>query len=308
MELQDKNEQHMHAPPKPSTNSHSPNLFQWECIHNCSCLPQVVSNGTSVIMHQSYKTSDPLHWHHGWGAQRQTFLDLHPSWTFIFWDDTQNLLLAKCTGYADVFEGRSGIQQADLSRLLYLHQYGGFYADLDYIALRCHDELFDLTLNETTDIRSQQLLLQGRYGQVVGLEWGYARKSKHPLWAHCLDIARGHVGSEKRQGCPIWYTGPHFLNRCIKSYFRKKGQELQHMVSYGPQNDLMILEPSLIAPVSGADFESDCGKWRNDTIRMEDESIWIKDWPQSSCVRHLNKIGAFAVTFYSHSWGEGLKC
>jgi hypothetical protein len=309
LELQTINEQLAHGPPQSSAeNSPSPNFFEWKCIDSCSCLPQAVYNGTSsVIMHQSYKTSDPLHWHHGWRAQRQTYIDLHPSWTFIFWNDTQNLLLANCTGYADVFEKRSGIQQADLARLLYLYQYGGFYADLDYIALRNHDALFQLTVNETVDIRSQQLLLQGRYDQVVGLEWGYARQSKHPLWAYCLDIAHGQIGWKKRQGCPIYYTGPNMLNRCIKQYFQKKDQDLKQMVSYG-QNDLMILEPSFIAPVSGTDFTSDCGQWRNESILTEDDSIWVKDWPKSSCMRNLTKTGAFAVTLYSHSWGQGLKC
>lgn len=76
------------------------------------------------------------------------------------------------------------------------------------------------------------------------------------------------------------------------------------MVSYG-QNDLMILEPNLIAPVRGDDVTSERGKWRNH--KSQNETLWT-EWPQSSCVQHLNNIGAFAVTLYSHSWGEGLKC
>ena len=73
------------------------------------------------------------------------------------------------------------------------------------------------------------------------------------------------------------------------------------MVSYG-KNDLMILEPDLIAPVRGDDFTSECGKWRNITVGEETkdegnhESAWTEVWPKSSCMQYLNHIGAYAVT------------
>jgi len=289
----------------------SANMFEWKCWDKCSCLPaaQLITEGKVnstnakvTIMHQSYKSSDPHTWHWGWKSQRQTWIDLHPDWLFIFWDDEQNALLAKCTGYDDVLEGRSGIQSADLSRLLYLNEYGGLYTDMDYIALQNHEHVFNLDKNQ---VNLQQILLQGRQDQVIGFEWGYARNQQHPLWAFCLNIARRQKGPSKRKGCPIWYTGPKFLNRCVKKYFKQQNKELEHMVSYG-QNDLMILEPNLIAPVRGDDFTSECGKWRNH--EGQNESKWTTEWPESSCIQYLNGIGAFAVTLYSHSWGEGLKC
>jgi len=277
------------------------NMFEWTCWNECSCLPPAQENSTDtkVTMHQSYKSPDPQTWQWGWKYQRQTWIDLHPDWRFIFWNDEQNRLLAKCTGYEDVLEGRSGIQSADLSRLLYLKEYGGLYADMDYISLRNHEHLFNLDRNQ---VNLQQILLQGREDQVIGFEWGYARNQQHPLWAFCLNMARGQKGDAKRKGCPIWYTGPKFLNRCVKKYFKKQGKELEQMVSYG-QNDIIILEPNLIAPVRGDDFTSECGQWRNHT----QEKVWT-EWPKSSCMQYLNDIAAFAVTLYSHSWGEGLKC
>jgi hypothetical protein len=300
------------APPQLSSfvvkKEKKPGMFEWKCQDKCSCLPpitpQINADNDFVLMHQSYKSSDPQTWHWGWKSQRQTWVDLHPTWHFIFWNDEQNLLLANCTGYADVLDGRSGIQQADLSRLLYLNQYGGFYADMDYIALRDHRRLFKL---DHKHVNVQQILLQGREDQVVGFEWGYARKRQHPLWAFCLNIARGQKGSAKRKGCPIWFTGPKFLNRCIKKYFKQQNKDLQHMVSYG-KDDLMILEPTLIAPVRGDDFTSECGKWRNITLKDTIEGTWTEAWPKSSCLQNLNGIGAYAVTLYSHSWGDGLKC
>lgn len=191
-----------------------------------------------------------------------------------------------------------------------MHHYGGLYVDMDYVALRDHHHLFSL---DQKQINLQQILLQGRKDQVIGFEWGFARNSGHPLWAFCLNMARGQKGRQKRQGCPIWFTGPKFLNRCVKKYFKQRNQELSHMISYG-KNELMILDPELIAPIRGDDFQSDCGKWRNITAAEEkkdkggNESIWVEMWPKSSCVQYLNEIGSYAVTLYSHSWGDGLKC
>jgi len=295
-------------------------IFEWKCWDKCSCLPSVETERNDdnnnkkniFVMHQSYKSSEPQTWQWGWISQRQSWIDLHPKWRFIFWNDEQNALLANCTGYFDVLENRSGIQQADLSRLLYLHHYGGLYTDMDYIALRDHTNLFNL---DQKQINLQQILLQGREDQVVGFEWGYARKRHHPIWKFCLNIARQQKGPTKRKGCPIWFTGPKFLNRCVKKYFKQQNKELEHMVSYG-KNDLMILEPNLIAPVRGDDFTSACGKWRNITVGSDknssrqdkNERAWTEVWPKSPCMQYLNGIGAYAVTLYSHSWGEGLKC
>lgn len=310
---------------------HDVQIFKWACWDKCSCLPPVMQNendenfkpyenstnrstdsSPTIIMHQSYKTSDPQTWHWGWKSQRRTWMDLHPHWYFIFWNDEQNELLAHCTGFGDVLEGRSGIQKADLSRLLYMHRYGGFYSDMDYIALQNHHTLLE---SEQNQIKHQQILLQGREEQVVGFEWGYARRPGHPLWDFCLGIARGQQDWKKLR-CPISYTGPLFLKRCLKKYFKLRTNEtnieLEHMISYGDQNDLMILEPNLISPLRGDDFTSECGKWRNLTEEEKrndrNEIAWTKVWPKSPCKEKLIGNGTYAVTLYSHSWGVGLKC
>jgi hypothetical protein len=275
-------------------------VFEWDCWDKCSCLPPLINDNVTITMHQSYKTPDEQTWHRGWKYQRQTWLDLHPHWFFIFWTDEQNELLANCIGFEQqLLQGRTGIQKADLSRLMYLYKYGGFYADMDYIAIKNHQQLFDDNANQT-------ILLQGRQEQVVGLEWGFARSPEHPFWTFCLDIANQQKPNA-RTGCPIFFTGPKFLGRCIKRYF-KPGKDLEHMVSYG-DTDLMILEPKLIAPIGAFDFTSECGKWRNISHLDENDDVsWGEMWPQSSCKQNLIKNGTFAVTIYSHSWGEGLKC
>jgi hypothetical protein len=287
-------------------------LFKWECWDECSCLPPVVDHSTTTI-HQSYRTSDPQSWKEGWENYQQTWLKFHrESWRFIFWTDSQNALLATCSGYPHLLSGRSGIQMADLSRLLYLHTYGGLYIDMDYIALRNQRELLQrMTSILSFEVIHNIVLLQGRQDQVVGLEWGFASAPHHPIWRFCLDIASRQKSSAK-QSCPIFYTGPKFLERCIRQYYHIQGtQLLQHMVPYNDdvnQSMMMILEPRLIAPIAGDDFISECGRWRNISNTTHQRKLWTEEWEQSACHEQLMQNGTWAVTMYSHSWGKGLKC
>jgi hypothetical protein len=100
-------------------------LFEWKCSDKCSCLPS--ERDDVVYMHQSSKTDNQTLWHGGWSTFRQSWLDHHMNdgWVFVFWLDKHNDLLAKCMGYYEkLFQGRSSIQRADLSRLLYMYKYG----------------------------------------------------------------------------------------------------------------------------------------------------------------------------------------
>jgi hypothetical protein len=145
----------------------SPIHFQWKCADQCSCLPPVRDD--VIYMHQSYNVKNQTYWPKSWVAFRQSWLDHHANegWVFVFWLDKHNDLLARCTGYETLFQGRSFIQKADLSRLLYLHKYGGLYADMDYLALKSQAAL----LNEHPLLKDMQILLQGRVDQVVGIEY-----------------------------------------------------------------------------------------------------------------------------------------
>jgi mannosyltransferase OCH1-like enzyme len=262
--------------------------FEWRCSDKCSCLPPVADDSgtpTTLYMHQSYKTTNQTRWPKGWTLFRRTWLEHHPSWTFVFWLDEHNDLLARCLGYAQMFEGRDVVEKADLSRLLYLDHYGGFYADMDYLALNSQVPLLDRLRSQ-----NQTVLLQGREGQVVGLEWGYASRPGHPLWKFCLQNSVGAAG-----GGAFSSTGPMMLERCMKR--RYEVPSLEHMKSY--EGSVTILDPKLIAPINAVDFKSTCGIWRSTYNEIE---RWANDWEGSECRKQLLEQGSFAVTFYTQSY------
>lgn len=237
-------------------------------------------------MHQSYKTDNQTRWPRGWKLFHETWHDLHKDWYFVFWLNEHNELLAKCSGFEELFQARSDLQKADLARLLYLHRYGGLYADMDYLALRSQVPL----LTKHPLLKQGQVLLQGRFQQVVGLEWGFARQPGHPFWTFCLSHK---IAKFKEDKDAIFSTGPHMLRRCLKGYSKKK--ELEHMVAY--QDNIMIVEPNLLAPIDAFDFNSTCGIWRT-----RSQHLWLNQWETSACREQLLERGCYAVTFYTQSW------
>lgn len=263
--------------------------FEWNCTDDCSCLPPERDDNV-MYMHQSYKTTNTTEWPAGWSVFRESWLERHTAWVFIFWLDEHNELLAQCMGYSEMYSGRSFIQKADLARHMYLQKFGGFYCDMDYLALQNQEPLIR-SLN-------QDVLLQGRTHQVVGFEWGYAREPNHPIFQHCLSMVSKK--SDMKDKCAIFVTGPKLLTRCLRSFYKLKQKGLEHMKSY---DGLMIVKPELIAPIVADDLESECGQWRNSS-----QSHWERQWSKSACRQQLLHQGSYAVTVYSHSWGDGFKC
>jgi hypothetical protein len=113
------------SPKNPVTNLfETPGLaakqFEWKCSDECSCLPPPVRNDTTTTtyMHQSYKTANQTLWPQGWTLFRNSWLELHKEadWTFVFWLDQHNDLLAQCTGFGPLFQGRGPLQKASVIR------------------------------------------------------------------------------------------------------------------------------------------------------------------------------------------------
>jgi hypothetical protein len=84
------------------------------------------------IIHQTWKNENlPSQWREyfdGWYYK-------HPDFVHILWDDDDNLHLVE-QHYPEFLDAYNWlplmIQKTDFVRLMYLHKYGGIYADLDY--------------------------------------------------------------------------------------------------------------------------------------------------------------------------------
>jgi hypothetical protein len=87
-----------------------------------------------LLIHQTYADADPRL------LAPNTWTRTHPRALHVRWTDADNRALVR-DAYPELLglydDGlRLTVQRTDLARLLYLHRYGGLYADADYEALR----------------------------------------------------------------------------------------------------------------------------------------------------------------------------
>ncbi|KAK9841295.1 hypothetical protein WJX74_003340 [Apatococcus lobatus] len=101
--------------------------------------------GVSKIIHQSWKSAELPEKFAAWS---RSWRSNHPDWAFVLWtDETNRKLIAEHFPHLlPVFDGfPEAIMRADTARILYMKQFGGCYADLDFESLKPLDSLLEGT-------------------------------------------------------------------------------------------------------------------------------------------------------------------
>jgi mannosyltransferase OCH1-like enzyme len=131
------------SPPIPSPDTLQ-TKFSWEnIISEESLLNSETVKDSSIpkIIHQTWKTTEIPEKFRIW---RESWVKTHSDWTMILWTDADNQLLIE-KYYPEVLHLYKSfyleIERVDFSRLLYLHRYGGIYADLDTYAIKYYQFL-----------------------------------------------------------------------------------------------------------------------------------------------------------------------
>ncbi|KAK9861871.1 hypothetical protein WJX84_009111 [Apatococcus fuscideae] len=99
--------------------------------------------GVSKIIHQSWKSAELPEKFAAWS---RSWRSNHPDWAFVLWtDETNRKLIAEHFPHLlPVFDGfPEAIMRADTARILYMKQFGGCYADLDFESLKPLDSLLE---------------------------------------------------------------------------------------------------------------------------------------------------------------------
>ena len=127
-------------------------------------------------------------------------------WLHRLWHtaDTRHLWLAHCPSLLDVYDAYNAtVQRADASRLLYMHVFGGVYADLDVAPCDALGRSFD-SVNRSTP---QLLLLKEPRNQVTN--FFVASAAGHPFWHFALNRLRASSWLHN----PVVSTGPQWLHK-----------------------------------------------------------------------------------------------
>ena len=137
------------------------------------------------IIHQTWKNETipkrELHNYNSWPKY-------HPDAHIVLWTDEDNLKLVE-KFYPDYLETykmlKLPIQQVDMVRLMYLHRYGGIYADLDYEAKQNIIAQFPRPIADVMIVESPVLL-----NEVMQNSLMVATTLRHPFWKACIDSIR----------------------------------------------------------------------------------------------------------------------
>lgn len=147
-----------------------------------------------------------------------------PGWRHRLWTDEENRALwaQHFPELLDVYDGYTRpVQRADATRLLYMHLFGGVYADLDVAP--CHGlQAAVLPPAMVASQRPQLLLLRepSKSKQLKDESRRYltnfwlASAPGHPFWRHAIGQLRGRGQHHDVMSA----TGPYFLNAAWNSY------------------------------------------------------------------------------------------
>ena len=154
---------------------------------------------------------------------------IQPDWAYHFHTDEDNLNLVK-TDYPwmeDAFKTMTHIQRADVARLLYMHRWGGVYADLDVEALQPLRPLLRFIRQRTgasavlgQEPAAHALLLERRPRMACNAL--LASEAGHPFWLWIVRrIMRMHASEANDD--PVDTTGPRMLETALRDWDREIG-------------------------------------------------------------------------------------
>lgn len=174
------------------------------------------------ILHQTWKSTEVP-------EKFQAFIvswrQRHPHWRYEFWDDhrCRELIAERFPKYLHEYDLMSGIKRADVARVVFLHEFGGVYADIDVEAVQPLDSLLEAA--ETA--RAGVLLGEENYIHAVLLEqrstWlvsnaVMASTAGHPFW---LEVLREIFRNLWCGDDPVQCTGPRLIDRLSWKHLRE---------------------------------------------------------------------------------------
>ena len=165
------------------------------------------------IIHQSWKTRNLEPFQKQW---QQTWIDNHPTWTYMFWTDKDNrdLIADKFPWFLSIYDKfPSHIERADCARYFYMLQYGGCYFDLDFESLKPLEPLLvdiQVALGYMTQDKSHTLSIPNAFAASV---------PGHTFWLYVIKhVLRNYESGEVDKADIFRVTGPQMLKEAVEDY------------------------------------------------------------------------------------------
>lgn len=279
------------------------------------------------LLHQSWKNTTLPDKFKAWS---QSCRAMNPDWEYVLWTDDDNKAMIKqfAPWFLKTYNGLpASIERADASRNLYMHIFGGVYADLDTECLRPYNSLLASQNVSTvpyppsassgkdhTEPESKRKAFLGQMHEDRDFHSGlpnawFASTPGHPFWILPLEYTDAHSWDWKT---PEYLTGPDALFEVVKMYDREYANSSSadlddHYIKSvwgeihgahpsgdsSPPQALEVLDPSFVFPFN----------WANQSTRSvcyAGKSTFDAD----ACKKLLqvDERGTYSISYFGHSW------
>ncbi|KAG8806365.1 hypothetical protein FRC17_005059, partial [Serendipita sp. 399] len=198
---------------------------KWARIMSATQLMEMVEDGKSPgprILHQSWKNEElPDHFKR-WSKAWRQYLD--DTWVYVLWTDADNRKLVE-KYYPQYLKSYDllprEIYRADMVRNMYMHHFGGIYADLDLVPLsQLHHNLPVLMRNESSPIPIAYVGHMGddNYAHSIPNAFMVSTTPRHPFWIRPLEFVKKHQTEEEYNAQPEGLTGPVALRTTLREW------------------------------------------------------------------------------------------
>eukprot|EP00667_Euglena_gracilis_P012925 EG_transcript_13305 len=179
------------------------------------------------LIHQSWSTAFKIparfrSWILSW-------VDFHPQWCYVFWDDADNerLIETSFPQYLELYQDlSSGVARADFARYALLHRFGGLYADTDFECLRPFDNLRHHRAFFGSEPQIHAKLLENNANGFL-CNALMASSPGHPFWL----LLMANIHRAQKSGLPddpVTLTGPRMLH----STYHSGADEVRGVVAF----------------------------------------------------------------------------
>ena len=164
----------------------------------------------------------------------------HPQWDYWFWTNKDcdcyikthhPELLHVWNSYEEV------ISRADVMRYVLMHDFGGFYVDLDVKCFKPLDVFTYLAHSIVTHETYESAFLWHFPSQAYINPTVIASRAKHPFYRKAIEVENLEKYRKACPKLPVHCTGPYYMDNMYQEYIQES------LANMTPENDVMVLHP-----------------------------------------------------------------
>jgi mannosyltransferase OCH1-like enzyme len=251
---------------------------------------------------QTWKSKDPDTFPQGYKKCQESWQRLHPGVSYKIYDDEENQAIISKYFPGKLEEvynlAKKPVEKADIARCAILYLHGGLYADMDFMALKSHEDIFNS--NDGIVVGSLSIPdLSNKWHVVNSIPnaWMMSKHMYDVFWLLVLDSICDRM-TEDISDTEV-KTGPGVIKDCFDKYTRFENvteavSSLKHMQNYITDMSLVkyskitLLDPVVVYPNS----------WTSSDLGPNRDYFWGNDW-DAICSKFPNSI---AFTYWAHNW------